>query len=305
MSHEQPRYGDRDPRTSEWPGTGGQRRQGNSVPTPGGASSQPDPTLIIPATNGGRSGGGRAGGPGRKPPKPPARVPRWLLTSLVVVLVLAVLAIVGLVLRGGPTQSVAVGHTSTPPTSPSSAATSPSSSTATSPAASPAGSPTGSDASPTATSDSIAAGGGGSGAPVANVSALTTLNSTDIGNLSNGPEQIGAVTYQNSVGFTCYTSGNDANFVYDVAGYKFLNTVLGVPSDSTNATGNAMTITFFKDGATQLGQPVTISLDHPQSVHLNLQGASQLEIACNATNVTSHQQVDMDAALGNATIGPS
>ena len=131
------------------------------------------------------------------------------------------------------------------------------------------------------------------------------LSSAWIGNLSNGPEQIGAVTYQDSVGFTCDTSGNQANFVYDVAGYKFLTTLVGIPSDATNAAGNAMTITFFKDGSTQLGQPVTVSLDHPQSVHLDLQGASQLEVACNATNVTSHQPVEMDAALGNATIGPS
>jgi hypothetical protein len=90
-------------------------------------------------------------------------------------------------------------------------------------------------------------------------------------------------------GFTCDTYGNQANFVYDVAGYKFLTTVLGIPSDATNAAGNAMTVTFFKDGATQFGQAITISLDHPQSVHLNLEGASQLEMACNATDVTSHQ----------------
>jgi hypothetical protein len=38
---------------------------------------------------------------------------------------------------------------------------------------------------------------------------------------------------------------------------------------------------------------------------LPLQGASQLQMSCNATNVTSHQPVYMDAALGNATIGPS
>lgn len=111
--------------------------------------------------------------------------------------------------------------------------------------------------------------------------------------------------YQDSVGFTCDTYGNLANFVYDVAGYKYLTALVGVPSDATNAAGNAMTITFFKDGSTQLGQPITVSLDHPQSVHLPLQDASQLQISCNATNVTSHQPVDMDAALGNATIGPS
>ena len=118
-------------------------------------------------------------------------------------------------------------------------------------------------------------------------------------------ERHSLTTPSSSVGFTCDTYGNQANLVYDVAGYKYLTAVVGVPSDAANAAGNAMTITFFKDGSTQLGQSITVSLDHPQSVRLPLQDASQLQMSCNATNVTSHQPVYMDAALGNATIGPS
>jgi hypothetical protein len=80
----------------------------------------------------------------------------------------------------------------------------------------------------------------------------------------------------------------------------------GIPSSASNAAGNSMTVTFFTDGSsTQLGSPVTVSLDHPQSVHLNLDGSSQLEIACAAISQTSHSAVSMDGALGNATIGPS
>jgi hypothetical protein len=67
-----------------------------------------------------------------------------------------------------------------------------------------------------------------------------------------------------------------------------------------------MTITFYKDGsATQLSSPVTVTLDHPQSIHLNLQGSSQLEVACSAINTSNQQTAYMDVALGNATIGPN
>jgi hypothetical protein len=299
MSGEEPRYTHRDPRSADQPGPGGQWRHREIVPRPGG-TPQPDQTLIdvyIPPPD-----DGRTRGPGRKPP---ARVPRSLLILLVSLLVIALLAIVVLVALRKPasTQSPATKQTTTPSASASSASAS--ASVASSPAASSSGTSAGPSASPATTASSVTAGGGGPGSPIANLSALTVLNQSYVGNLSNGPEQIGAVTYQDSVGFTCDTYGNLANFVYDVAGYKYLTALVGVPSDATNAAGNAMTITFFKDGSTQLGQPITVSLDHPQSVHLPLQDASQLQISCNATNVTSHQPVDMDAALGNATIGPS
>lgn len=303
MSGEEPRYTHRDPRSADQPGPGGQWRHREIVPRPGG-TPQPDQTLIdvyIPPPD-----DGRTRGPGRKPP---ARVPRSLLILLVSLLVIALLAIVVLVALRKPasTQSPAAKQTTTPSASASSASASASaaSTPASSPAASSSGTSAGPSASPATTASSVTAGGGGPGSPIANLSALTVLNQSYVGNLSNGPEQIGAVTYQDSVGFTCDTYGNLANFVYDVAGYKYLTALVGVPSDATNAAGNAMTITFFKDGSTQLGQPITVSLDHPQSVHLPLQDASQLQISCNATNVTSHQPVDMDAALGNATIGPS
>jgi hypothetical protein len=80
--------------------------------------------------------------------------------------------------------------------------------------------------------------------------------------------------------------------------------MIGVPTDATNAIGDTTAITFFKNGSAQLGSPLNVNLDHPQSVHLDLQGASQLEIRCLPTDNVSHNVVSMDIALGDATIGP-
>lgn len=145
----------------------------------------------------------------------------------------------------------------------------------------------------------VAADGGGAGAPLADLSALTPVTQNNISAQSTGPEQIGSTTYEDSVRFSCESGDgeNSGDMIYDVAGYKYLTTLIGIPSDASNGSGNAMTITFYKDGsATQLSSPVT--LDHPQSVHLDLQGSSQLEISCSAINTTSQQATEMDVALG-------
>jgi hypothetical protein len=57
--------------------------------------------------------------------------------------------------------------------------------------------------------------------------------------------------------------------------------------------------------ASAVAATATVSLDHPQPVHLNLQGSSQLEVSCSAINTTTQATEYMDVALGNATIGPS
>src|SRR6059058_4968858 len=74
----------------------------------------------------------------------------------------------------------------------------------------------------------VGATGGGVGAQVADLSALTAVQSTNISGPNPGPEQIGATIYQNSVGFTCYT-GSPSYIDYNVAGYKFLNALIGIP----------------------------------------------------------------------------
>jgi hypothetical protein len=189
---------------------------------------------------------------------PGGRKRRSFLVLLLALLMVAILAIVVLVITR-PKANSALDKPS-----PAASATSASPS-ATSPSAS------GSMASPAATGTSgagsspstIQASGGGAGAEVADLSALNPVQTGGISGPSNGPEQIGATIYQNSVGFTCYND-NPSYIDYNVAGYKFLNAVIGVPSSASNAAGNSMTVTFFKDGSSnQLSTPVTVSLGPP------------------------------------------
>jgi len=44
-----------------------------------------------------------------------------------------------------------------------------------------------------------------------------------------------------------------------------------------------------------IGRPV-------KAIHLNLQGASQLDISCAAINNSTHQGVDLEFALGSAQL---
>jgi hypothetical protein len=251
----------------------------------------------------------------QRPEPKVVRVRRSLLLWLVCLLVIAVVVIFGLVrylpthqttANTQPTTSAKATPSATQP-SPVEPVTSAGSSDEASPGATEGSNP-GTSASPGLTTSAVPAAGGGPGAPIADLSALTPVTQNDISTPSTGPEQIGSTTYEDSVRLTCYSGSgtNQSNIIYDVADYKYLNTVIGIPSNASNAAGNAMTITFYKDGsATQLGSPVTVTLDHPQSVHLNLQDSSQLDIACGAINTTSQQSTYMDVAFGNATIGPN
>jgi hypothetical protein len=254
---------------------------------------------IVVATPIGRSGGRNDG------KHSVVRVPRVLLIVLVCLLLCAVLAVAALVAYRPARLAHAAATTRPSASTPNSGAPTVQSSDASAQASSGPGSAA--SASATGTANTVAAAGGGPGSAITNLSALTPVQNDYAGNFSTGPEQIGATIYADSVRFTCEQGqGTGSDLIYNVAGYKFLNGTLGVPSDATNAAGNSATITFFRDGSTaQLGRAITISLDHPQTVHLDLQGSSQLEIECIAANATSHSSVDMDVALGNATIGPS
>ncbi|HEY2286642.1 MAG TPA: NPCBM/NEW2 domain-containing protein [Streptosporangiaceae bacterium] len=125
--------------------------------------------------------------------------------------------------------------------------------------------------------------------------------------VTNGAVQIGNTAYPDSARFTCGTGiYSPTSLVYDVAGFAFLNATLGVPSNATNAAGNTMNITFFKDGSTeQLGKTITVSLDSPVALHVNLDGASQLAIDCAATPSASDAAAPMDIAFGNAVLASS
>ena len=141
-----------------------------------------------------------------------------------------------------------------------------------------------------------------------------TINLSDIkpvetsgyaGGPTTGPQQIGTNTYQYSVRFNCGYGPGD--IVYNVAGFNFLNAMIGVPNDAKNPPGNTMSITFLKDSSTAqpLGAPINVAIGQPESIHLDLQGATQLELHCMPINKITHQGAGMDFVLGGATIGPS
>jgi hypothetical protein len=112
-------------------------------------------------------------------------------------------------------------------------------------------------------------------------------------------EQIGTKTYLDSVRFECLRSDFDDTVAYDVAGYKTLSAVIGVPSDASDAAGRSATIKFLKDGTTtQLGSEASLALDRPQTVNIDLQGASQVVINCAG-------DAQFDIVLGSATLLPS
>lgn len=133
------------------------------------------------------------------------------------------------------------------------------------------------------------------------LSDLKTVDSSNVQGFVVGPIQMGPKSYQNSVRFTC----NGAGFVaYNVAGQKTLDLTIGVPNDATNAVGNVTRITFTKVGTTtQLAPVVVDTASQTQQTHVDLQGASQVEIACLATN-SGGGQVQMDVGLGNAQVAP-
>ena len=60
---------------------------------------------------------------------------------------------------------------------------------------------------------------------------------------------------------------------------------------------------FYKDGtSTKLHLPVTVALDSPQTVQVNLQGTSQLVIGCTAASADGSYGDDIDVVIGDATL---
>ena len=159
----------------------------------------------------------------------------------------------------------------------------------------------------TSAGPTIAASGGGPGARVEDLSALTPVQAFNVSGVRSGPVRIGAVTYADSVRFTCDSGGRDSSgdLDYVVTGYGSMSATIGVPSDDTRAAGDTMTVSFFNNGSgSQTSQPLTISPGQPQRIRLTFRGSSQLEISCSAVNATTQSPEYMDLALANATIGP-
>ncbi len=136
------------------------------------------------------------------------------------------------------------------------------------------------------------------------LSAIRPVSTTSITGLITGPQQIGTTNYPSSVRFNCTSSPSiPCSITYNVAGAALLDAVIGVPNDATRAAGVVAPITFFKDSTTQLGPPVDVVIGQPQTIHLSLQGATQLIIQCHPTDNIQHS-VYLDLVLGNAIIGP-
>jgi hypothetical protein len=139
---------------------------------------------------------------------------------------------------------------------------------------------------------------------VVDLSTLEPLSTHGARNYLAGPVQIGTTPYPESVRFTCL-NGDQTEVVYNVAGYHFLDATIGVPNDATNGAGNTTVISFLKNGSTtQLGKPVTDVVGLEKKIHLDLQGSAQLEIACTATQNSTHYGAEMDITLGGATLTP-
>jgi hypothetical protein len=136
---------------------------------------------------------------------------------------------------------------------------------------------------------------------------LSDLNPVDK-HFSLGPDigtaGLGSANYPNSITLHCGSFGGDY-ITYDVAGYSTLDATVGVPNDFGGAIGRTGTVTFFGGGARQLGQPLTVSLDHPQRVHIDLPGGSQLKITCAGYDTTAHASSFIDVVLGSATLSSS
>lgn len=97
----------------------------------------------------------------------------------------------------------------------------------------------------------------------------------------------------------CAYSKDDV--IYNVAGYNVFKAYVGVPSNSTDAAGTTATISFLKDGTqTRLIPDFTVALDQPKRIRVNLDGSSQLEIDC-----TASQPSGIDIVFGNATLSAS
>src|SRR5581483_9867805 len=133
----------------------------------------------------------------------------------------------------------------------------------------------------TSAGPTVAASGGGPGATVEDLSALSPVQAFNVSGVRSGPVRIGAVTYADSVRFTCDSGGHDSSgdLDYVVTGYGSMSATVGVPDDGVrdhsvpgdgvpsgdmHGAGDAATVAFFDNGSgPQASQPLTVSPGHP------------------------------------------
>jgi hypothetical protein len=228
------------------------------------------------------------------PPKSPTvPVGRRTLTSLLIVLLVAVGAVAALVLKGPSTKTVVepanngLAPTTTVPVATATVA-------ATMTLALPvdtgsSASPTEtSSASPTETSTTSPAAGDSSQSPTDTGSTGPIPNDTpsflgppiDSSDSSDEDVQISGKDYSNSSVFHCDTRDGDGPFAnWNSAGYSTFTGMIGVPDNAQSATGSIITVTFYDQNRKSLGQAV-VSIGHPQPVTINLNGAVRMQMNC-------------------------
>lgn len=123
-----------------------------------------------------------------------------------------------------------------------------------------------------------------SGAEVTGVSHYLSNKTPTVNNANSGVGQvvIAAKPYVNSISFDCNGDmyGGAPDIAFDVAGSTTFTAEIGIPDDTSDATGFIATITFSNESGQQIGQPIQVSLGRPVSAALNIQGVTQLGMTC-------------------------
>jgi cell division protein FtsL len=146
-----------------------------------------------------------------------------------------------------------------------------------------------------------------SGAQLTGVSHYLSNKTPTVNNANSGIGQvvIAAKPYANSISFDCNGDmyGGAPDVAFDVAGSTTFTAEVGIPDDTPDATGFIATITFSNESGQQIGQPIQVSLGHPLSATLNIQGVTQLGMTCVGRNRQTNNAVsDFQVGLGDAGV---
>jgi cell division protein FtsL len=126
-----------------------------------------------------------------------------------------------------------------------------------------------------------------------------TANNADLG---TGEQVIKTVPYPHSISFDCSNGGTPGE-AFNVAGSSTFSGEIGIPDDSSNATGVIATVTFTDEANRQVGKPVQVSLGHPVRISMSIQGVTQLGMTCTGrVQETNAQASGFQVAIGDAGV---
>jgi hypothetical protein len=154
--------------------------------------------------------------------------------------------------------------------------------------------------SPTATD-----GGTGTGTLASGGRYLSDLSPTvDNAGIDTGQQVISARQYTKSLLFYCDGgNGDQPDVAYDVAASSTFTAMVGIPDNMTDATDVTATVTFTNEADQRVGHSVQVSLGHPASVRLPINGVTQLGITCVGRDVRTGQQTNgFQVAIGNPRV---